>query len=94
MEKLPVIRNMAASGLVSNKPAMIYGILINSAATGASTAIIYDGENATGKQILTIGTITSHSAQFSPLKGVYCEKGIYVSLGANVTSLTLVYENI
>lgn len=94
MEKKEISLNITASGLITNKPALVFAVQINSDAVGASYAVIYDGENATGQQKITIGAVTSDSKAFHSNSGIKCEKGIYVSLSENVRSFTIVFEHI
>lgn len=85
---------LSASGLITGKPALLISILIRSLSTGVGVATIYDGANATGKTLFDISALTSDSKPWSPPEGIKSEKGIYVSFGTYVASVTVSYKHI
>jgi len=46
--------------------------------TAAGSFVLYDGENANGKRIVTKKTAGLYNCEFSPRHPVYCRRGIYV----------------
>jgi len=46
--------------------------------TDAASAILYDGENDLGTQILKIATGGLYNSECKPSKPIYCRKGLYV----------------
>lgn len=46
--------------------------------TEAGSAILYDGENAAGTQILKIATGGLYNAECRPPVPIYCRRGLYV----------------
>jgi hypothetical protein len=71
---------------------LIYACLVPSAA-GADVTL-YDGENTTGDTVVTIEHAAKTSHPFNPRRPIYCRKGLYVSLGTNVTGVLVLWRHI
>jgi hypothetical protein len=55
-------------------------------AAGAD-ATLYNGTNTTGKKIVGIQASAKTNRHFKPKVPIYCNKGLYVSIGSNVTGV-------
>jgi len=56
--------------------------------TDVGSVILYDGENASGKQIVKIATSGLYNSECKPTKPIYCRRGLY--LGSLTTAEVLV----
>lgn len=68
---------ITAAELLCTRPCeLVYARL--TPATDVGLAIFYDGESASGDEILQLETSGMYNCQFSPPKPVYCRRGLYV----------------
>ena len=64
---------------------LVYAYLVPSGAT--TDTVLYDGENATGDQIVTLKAAAVTGHPFKPGKPVYCCRGLFVDIGTSVTGV-------
>lgn len=64
---------------------LIYANLNVSAASTDSS--LYDGQNTSGKLIVTLESAVVTNLPFAPPEPVYCPKGLFVDVGTNVTGI-------
>lgn len=69
---------VTADRLLSHGPCELLCAIIFPAGTGTCNVILYDGENATGEEILNYSSPTDEPVPFSPPKPIYCRRGLYV----------------
>jgi len=77
--------NLTASGIAAKGPCELASVDLCPSA-GASQCIIYDGTDATGRVIHTLYAAVQLNIPFNPPCLIHCEKGIYITHTANVTS--------
>jgi len=85
---------ITATSAVAGGPALFWGILLTGAAS--ILAIVFDGQNASGRQILsrrTLATITENADAILP-KPILCRNGIFVSLTGEPNDCTIIFEAI
>ena len=80
------------SGLINPGPAYIISAHLVASSAGAATATIYDGHGTIGslKANLTAPQSASDPRTFIP--PIYCEQGIYLDVGLNVTSVSIQFR--
>jgi len=82
---------VAADTLITSHPAWLHSLIITDSVAGAG-ATVYEGQDATsGRQIAHFHGPNNDSFQavFDP--PLWCERGIYVDLEANVDHLVIHY---
>lgn len=81
-----------ASGIVTDKSAdLVYANLNPSAA--AAVAALYDGQATTDNEIVGLDDAAKTNLEFKPPVPVYCDKGIYITVGSNVTGVLVIWRN-
>jgi hypothetical protein len=80
-------RRVDESSSVWKKPCLLYSAAITGSTTGVTTAVLRDGHGTSGKAIIDLAAVTSamEKVRFAP--PLYFDNGLYVDLGANVTSV-------
>lgn len=83
---------ISADRLVSTEPCLLHGAVILCSAAGGD-ATIYDGHDASvGKSILPLKGPANESVPVFPPEPIFCARGLYVDVGTNVTSVTVIWE--
>ena len=73
--------------LLSTGPCeLIFAELVPDAA-GTATAVIYDGQNTSGDIVISFRGNGGYHTPFKPKKPVYCRKGLYVDITANIRGI-------
>lgn len=62
-------------------------------ASGADVTL-YDGTNTSGKKIIGLQASTKTNRPFKPKEPLYCDKGLYVDIGSNVTGVLVVWRGL
>ena len=76
---------------VSLGPAYLIAARLAAGTGGAATANIYDGHSTNEEAKINLAAITSGNDNFCPSIPMPFTKGLYLDVGNNVTSVTLVY---
>jgi len=81
-----------ASNVVATREAELIGVyLVPSAA--AADITVYNGQNAVGDPIAVVEEATKSTHEFVPPVPIYCRKGIYLTVGTNVTGVLVQWRN-
>jgi hypothetical protein len=82
---------ITASQIVSRVPALVFGMALSASSVGPATASVYDGHGTSESICMDLAAITGHTdlREFNP--PVWFRKGIYVTIGSNVTSVVIRY---
>lgn len=67
-----------------------WAYLVVSASTTDSA--LYDGTDTGGAKIVDLKSAVVTNHEFSPPKPVFCQKGLYVDVGSNVSGIFVQYE--
>ncbi len=70
-------------------PCFVHHAQITAALGGSGSATIFDGDTEDGEPILDLITPTASMGQATFKKPVYFKHGVFVEIGANVTSVFL-----
>lgn len=93
MPEYPAWRCLTADAIVNKGPTeLLYAYLEPSAANADAT--LYDGFGTQGRKITTILSSTKTSRHFAPPDPIICEKGLYLDVGSNVTSVLVMFKPI
>lgn len=71
---------------------LVYAHLVPLSAT--ITTILYNGVDTNGQKIVQLHAATSAGMEFSPPIPVYCERGLYVDVGADATGVFVMWRNL
>lgn len=77
---------------VAHGPCFIYHLAVAADTNGAATAVIYNGISEKADIKIDMTTITSYYAQHDFWPPMYFDRGIYVDVGSNVTSVIVRYH--
>jgi len=79
-------RRVTESSRIWEKPCFLYSVTLTATGDGAATATLRNGHEEDAEPIFDLTATTSSMAhgQFSP--PLYFSKGLFVEIGANVTS--------
>lgn len=83
------LERVTASGIVSEKPCLIYSICGVGVAGSTNVFTIYDGQGTGGKIIMTLVTVAYNSDFRLFASPLYFSKGIYVEFTTNGSEVTL-----
>jgi hypothetical protein len=79
-------RFLTASALLETGPCELVSAEVVPSAT-TTTTIIYDGTDATGKKVIQFNITIVLNWPFKPPEPIYCDKGLYVVVGSDVTGI-------
>lgn len=83
---------VTADSVLSRKACFVHGVHLTGSSGGASTATVYNGES-TGDDVkidLSCATSGRDNKRFAP--PLYFDKGLYVDVGSNVTSVLVQWQ--
>ena len=64
-------------------------------ASGATTdSVLYDGDSTAGSHIITLKSAVVTNLPFEPPVPIYCERGLYVTVGTSVTGILVIWRNL
>lgn len=75
------------SGRLSTQPAMVFAAHLVAGAAGPATAALYDGHMEAGEPKVDLSAPTSGSDPRTFVPPIYFDRGVYLSVGSNVTSV-------
>lgn len=78
--------------LSHNSCELVAARLVASAASGGTT--LYDGENANGVPITELVTSAAGSDSFEPPVPIYCDRGLYASVGTNAIGVLVQWREL
>jgi hypothetical protein len=82
---------VTADRLLAAKPCWLhFAYLVVSASTTDSA--LYDGTDTGGAKIVDLKSAVVTNHEFSPPKPLFCQKGLYVDVGSNVSGIFVLYE--
>ena len=82
---------VTADELLSLQPCeLIYARLTSAPAAGR--AILYNGENATGRKILELATAGLYNSELSPPVPIYCSRGLFVGSVTTVDCVLVIWR--
>lgn len=82
---------LTIDGVVCQGPAVLFNADLVGAAGGASTAIVFDGNSTAGRVMINLAAVTSTADRAPYNQGLFFPRGIYVDVGANVTSVSFLF---
>lgn len=71
---------------------LLYAYLVVSAAS--TDTHLYDGTNTTGDKIATLESAVVTGHEFRPPAPIYCNKGLFVDVGSNVTGVFVMWRGL
>ena len=71
---------------------LLYAYLVPSDAT--TDSVIYNGQNTKGDAIVTLKAAAVTGHKFTPKVPVYCDKGLYVDVGTNVSGIFVQWRDL
>ena len=82
---------VTADRLLAEKACWLHwAYLVVSASTTDSA--MYDGHDTSGRKIADLKSAVVTNHEFSPPKPIYCQQGLYVDVGSNVSGIFVQYE--
>lgn len=84
---------LTGSSVVCNTPALIADILISNGTGGVGLSKLYDGSSTAGDQKADFNTLQSTTFQYWFDPPMWMNRGIYIEVGTNVTSITVRYKS-
>ena len=85
---------VTADELLSHGPCELLCAKFIPSAAATATATIFNGENIGGETVIAFRTAQSRQADLSPLKPIYCRRGIYVQCIANVKGVFVQWQEL
>jgi hypothetical protein len=83
---------VAADKRVYHGPCFLYAAQLVSNTSGASTAVIRDGQNTDAEVVVDLAALTSSNDPRRWDPPIYLKKGLFVDVGTNVTSVLVHYR--
>jgi len=84
--------HLKGSGTVSDQPTFVHGVIVTGSSGGA-TASVYNGQDAESGNLLSeIKVAANLSWQITFPQPLYCNRGVYVKFGSNITSVTVFWR--
>jgi hypothetical protein len=83
---------LKASNVVATREAELVTVYVVPSAA-ASVVTLYNGQSTGGDVIAIMEEATMSNGIFNPTKPVYCRKGIYITIEANVTGVFVQWRN-
>lgn len=85
------VERVTADRVVHYGPALIFAVAIASDGGGDADADLYDGQSADGKKLFDLYAVDEAFAQLTFPAPVPMQQGIYVDIGTNCESVTILY---
>jgi hypothetical protein len=82
----------SSRSVTKSKAEITYLNFVPSAAT--ADAAIYNGQDANGKLVLSFLATVALNTEASPKKPIYCDKGIFIHIGSNITGLLIQWRDL
>lgn len=83
---------LTADKIVCQGAAYLLGVILNASQDGGAVTI-YEGQDASsGQRIATFEALGSVTEPYNLPKRIYCQRGIFADVGANVTGITVIWE--
>jgi len=77
--------------VVSDQPSLLFGVIVNGSSNGAYVDL-YAGQDAdSGSKIARVQVLANVSWEIFMARPVVCGRGIYVDLGTNIDSVTVIW---
>ena len=84
--------NTTVDKLVTAHDCLLWGVVVLVSTTGGDVTF-YAGRDATsGRKIMTVEGTANESRAIMFAKPLFCDGGLYVDIGSNVTEATVFYE--
>jgi len=84
---------VTADRVLSHGPCeLLYAYLVVSAASTDSA--LYNGENTSGDKIADLKSAAVTGHELKPPAPIYCDKGLYVDVGTNVTGILVQWRHV
>lgn len=87
------VERTAISRVISDAPALLFSIILTSDDVGSADAQVYDGHSAIGERKLDVGAAKGDSRQLRFDPPAFMQRGIFVVVGANTTSVVVRYQS-
>lgn len=71
---------------------LLYAYLVVSA--GSTDSALYNGTDTSGEKIIDFKSAAVTGHPFEPTKPAYCNKGLYVDVGTNVSGIFVMWRNL
>lgn len=78
---------------LSDGPCELLMVVLVPSATTIDT-VIYNGDNTTGDKILQFNITVVLNWGFIPPVPIYCDKGLYIDIGTNVTGVLVQWREL
>lgn len=83
---------MTSDGIVTNNQAILHAIVMHVNANGAECSL-YEGLDSSSGRLIGTFTDQANVSRSIDLKGLQCDRGIYIEIGADVLGVLVVYDN-
>ncbi len=85
---------ITGTAIITTTPCFLSHVSLTNNGTAQSTAIVYDGHGSAGDKVLDLGAVqyAADVRTFNP--PLFLRKGLYISIGSNVASLTVHYFSV
>lgn len=87
-DRMPKTVCISASQVVAKGPCVVVGVTV-AAIGAAATAVLYDGVDTGSERKLTLGAIDGGSAGGDITKGIRFDRGIYATVNAVTTFISI-----
>lgn len=85
---------LTASSRVTLERSYLYAVILTDDATGQADIALYDGANTSGDLLLDLQNLSTETLILKLDKPIVFNKGLYLSCGSNVKSVTLMFASI
>ena len=86
-----VVERVTGSRAVCNSPCYLLAVTVCSSGTAAAVVNLHNGETAQAPIVLDMGVLTSQWQDFPVRHPIFLSRGIYITIPANITSVTVHY---
>lgn len=87
-----ITKSITASELLNLGACWVGHICLTASAGGAATALVYNSQDASGELKLALSAITSAHFDDDFVVPIFFDKGLYVTIGNNVTLFVIQYK--
>lgn len=80
------------SSIVSNKPIRLWAVILTPESATVGDITVYNGRDSLGENLGTYRTGSGITLPIIFACPFLCDRGLYLSVGSNVTSVLLIWE--